>query len=183
MNSNSKSSHKKQKNDAGLRLCGQKMERLTVESIEDVHNARKEDLGVVKNVNRYYTINQKREQKGDTPEERGNMTLSVEDPADNTNVLWTKSVRLYLTRLSDTHDLDPEVTPMNLTKIKGAWPVVIDREVVTKWWGPPTVKGSSLQHPSVPFSLALPPSLPPPFMFTFYPQLSVSQTTSPRRML
>ena len=155
------------KNEAGLRLCGQKLESLTVASIGDVHNARKEDLGVVKNVTRSYTIKEKRDQKGETPEERGNMTLSVEDPADNTNVLWTKSVRLYLTRLSDTHDLDPEVTPMNLTKIKGAWPVVIDREVVTKWWGPPTVKGSSLQHPSVPFSLALPPSLPPPFMFTF----------------
>jgi len=144
-------------------LCGQKLDRLTVESIGDVHNARKEDLGVVKVVKRFYTINQKREQKGDTPEERGNMTLSVADPADDTKVLWTKSVRLYLTRLSDAHELDPEETPVNLTKIKGSWPVVIDREVVTKWWGPPTVKGSSLQHPSVPFSLSLslPPSLPP----------------------
>ena len=64
-------------------------------------------------------------------------------------VLWTKS---DLTRLRDACELDPEVTPMNLSKEKGAWPVVIDREVVTKWWGPPTVTGSSLQHPSVPFS-------------------------------
>ena len=133
-------------------MCGQKLERLTVESIGDVHDARKEDAGVVKSVSRQYTINKKREQKGDTPEERGNMTLSVEDPADNTNVLWTKSVRLYLTRLSDACELDPEVTPPNLSKEKGAWPVVIDREVVTKWWGPPTVTGSSLQHPAVPFS-------------------------------
>ena len=107
MNSNSKSSHKKQKNDAGLRLCGQKMERLTVESIEDVHNARKEDLGVVKNVTRHYTINQKREQKGDTPEERASMTLSVEDPADENKVIWAKSVRLYLTRLSEACDPCP----------------------------------------------------------------------------
>jgi len=73
-----------------------KLESLTVASIGDVHNARKEDLGVVKNVTRHYTINQKREQKGDTPEERASMTLSVEDPADENKVIWAKSVRLFI---------------------------------------------------------------------------------------